>query len=134
MLQRLMMKLLRKFIFIVGAIFANPGLDANAQSEPLKADRRMDVGLEGMIGASMGRDFFAFTVGGPSFRLRLAPNLRVGVGAFPSLYVKEGQLGAKLGASPRIDIGQVVIFSPFYHFESTNSWIRTVGLGYIFRH
>jgi hypothetical protein len=94
---------------------------------------RWDFALEGMLGVAIGPDFYAFNVGGPSLLLQVHRHWKVGVGALPSFYVKEGNPGAKLGASPRVDYkNSLVLIAPFFHFEHTNRWVWSVGLGYKF--
>ena len=93
---------------------------------------KWDIGLEGMIGFAAGKEFYAFNVGGPSLLLRLNQDWKVGVGALPSFYIKEGKTGAKLGVSPRIDYKNIVLIAPFFHFDNPDSWTWSVGLGYKF--
>ncbi|NBP69501.1 MAG: hypothetical protein EBU52_12220, partial [Cytophagia bacterium] len=81
-----------------------------------KEDAKWDLGLEGMAAFAVGEDFYAFNVGGPSLLLRLNKDLKIGFGALPSFYVKEGRSGAKLGVSPRIDYKNFVVIAPFFHF------------------
>lgn len=97
-----------------------------------KKNQDFQVGLEGMIGLSAGRDFLAVNVGGPALFLVLTEDLKVGVGALPSLYSLEGKLGARLGVSPRIDYKNLVFIAPFYHRDTADEWIFSVGLGYKF--
>ncbi|NBW38406.1 MAG: hypothetical protein EBR30_25975 [Cytophagia bacterium] len=97
-----------------------------------KEDAKWDLGLEGMAAFAVGEDFYAFNVGGPSLLLRLNKDLKIGFGALPSFYVKEGRSGAKLGVSPRIDYKNFVVIAPFFHFETSGKWIGTVGFGYKF--
>lgn len=106
---------------------------AFAQDSPIEEKQpRWDVGLEGMLGVAAGKDFYAFNVGGPMLLLRLTKDLRIGVGGLPSFYIKEGKTGAKLGVSPRIDYKNFVLIAPFFHFESNDQWIGSIGLGYKF--
>lgn len=93
---------------------------------------RWDIGIEGMLGFSMGRNFYAFNIGGPGLFLVLNQNLKVGIGAFPSFYLLEGKTGARLGVSPRVDYKNLVLIAPFYHKDSTGEWIWSVGFGYKF--
>lgn len=90
------------------------------------------ISLEGMLGFSFGKDFYSMNVGGPALFLNLNPDLRVGLGAFPSLYLLNGNLGARLGVSPRIDYKNLVFFAPFFHKESSDTWVGSVGFGYKF--
>lgn len=93
---------------------------------------KWDIGLEGMLGFAVGNDFYAINVGGPSLMLSLNDDWKVGVGALPSFYIKEGKTGAKLGVSPRIDYKSFVLIAPFLHFEGTDQWVWSIGLGYKF--
>jgi hypothetical protein len=112
-------------LFIVTMIsFAAKGQDVQRAT--------WDVGLEGMLGVSFGRDFYSVNVGGPSLFLTLNRELKIGVGALPSLYLLEGKLGARLGVSPRIDYKNLVFFAPFFHRDTTDEWIWSVGFGYKF--
>jgi len=93
---------------------------------------QFDFGLEGMLGFSVGPDFYALNVGGPSLFLNLNPDWKIGVGALPSLYMHEGKLGARLGVAPRVDYRQLAFFVPFFHKDSQDLWIWSVGFGYKF--
>jgi hypothetical protein len=93
---------------------------------------KLDLGLEGMIGLSFGNEFYALNVGGPALFLALNKDLKIGIGAFPSLYLLDDRLGARLGVSPRIDYKNLVVMAPFYHRDRTETWIWSVGLGYKF--
>lgn len=97
-----------------------------------KSKSKFDVGLEGMIGFSVGKNFYSMNVGGPSLFLVLNKDWKIGMGAFPSLYLLEGKLGARLGVSPRVEYKNLVIFAPFFYREKTEQWIWSVGLGYKF--
>ncbi len=90
------------------------------------------VSLEGMLGVSFGKEFYTMNVGGPALFLNLTPDLKIGLGAFPSLYLLNNKLGARLGVSPRIDYKNLVFFAPFFHREVSNTWIGSVGFGYKF--
>ena len=108
-------------------------LITNGQDTALfKKPAKLDIGLEGMLGVSFGKDFYAFNVGGPALFLVLNSDLKIGVGALPSLYVLQGKLGARLGVAPRVDYKNWVFFAPFYHRDRTEEWIWSVGFGYKF--
>jgi len=92
--------------------------------------KKILLSIEGRFGASFGNNFYAFNIGGPSLRLAFNKNLKIGVGALPSFYFRNGKPGARLGVSPRIDYKRFAIIAPFYHFDSTNTWIWTIGLAY----
>lgn len=98
----------------------------------VKQPSKWDVGLEGMLGVSFGNDFYAVNVGGPSLFLVLNQDLKIGVGALPSFYLFEGKWGARLGVGPRIDYKNLAFFAPFFHRDTTDEWIWSVGFGYKF--
>lgn len=97
-----------------------------------EASSKIDFGLEGMLGVSVGKDFYLINVGGPSLLLAINKDWKIGVGALPSIYVSDGKLGTRLGVSPRVDYKNLVIIMPFFHREAVNKWIWSVGLGYKF--
>lgn len=122
-----------KMLFLVVLVLSFSAVHAQHASDSLKPDdKKFDLGFEGMLGASVGNDFYSFNVGGPSFRFRITKDIRVGLGALPSFYVKNGQPGAKLGVSPRIDYKNIVLIAPFFHFEHDNEWVWSIGIGYKF--
>ena len=90
------------------------------------------LSLEGMIAVSVGNRLVAFNVGGPVFMVKFNSAFKVGVTAFPSFFILKGKEGLRLGAGPRIDYKNLVIFGAFYHFDRTDTWIGSVGLGYKF--
>lgn len=115
------------FLIMLGSFVAR-SQDLTSEKQP----SQWDVGLEGMLGVSFGQDFYSINVGGPSLFLVLNEDWRIGVGALPSLYIFEGKLGARLGVSPRIDYKNLVLFAPFFHRDTTEEWIWSVGFGYKF--
>jgi hypothetical protein len=124
---------MRHFILLSFLIFLLPLQNVLSQEIPsMEKTSNWDVGLEGMLGVSFGRDFYAVNVGGPGLFLVLNENLKIGVGALPSLYSHEGRLGARLGVSPRIDYKNMVFIAPFFHKDNRDIWIGSVGFGYKF--
>lgn len=93
---------------------------------------KSEISLEGMVGVSFGNNFYALNVGGPALFLVLNPDLKIGIGALPSIYLLNGKAGARLGVSPRIDYKNLVFIAPFYHRDTTGEWIWSVGMGYKF--
>ena len=124
------MKFLFSLIFLMLFSFSNAAF--SQEKNPKETNPKWDIGLEGMFGMAVGKDFYAFNVGGPSLLLRLNNDLKVGFGALPSFYIKEGKTGAKLGVSPRIDYKNLVLIAPFFHFDDPSSWTWSVGIGYKF--
>jgi hypothetical protein len=108
--------------------FLVKGQDATSIENPSK----FDIGLEGMIGVSFGSDFYSVNVGGPSLFLVLNKDWKIGVGALPSLYLLNGNLGARLGVAPRVDYKNLVVMAPFFHRDATDEWIWSLGFGYKF--
>ncbi|EOZ96569.1 hypothetical protein A33Q_2339 [Indibacter alkaliphilus LW1] len=104
--------------------------NVNAQEEEKYS--KVDFALEGMAGIAFGKNFTSFNVGGPSLLLNVNQKVKIGFGALPSFYIRDGKTGAKLGVAPRLDIKNWVFFVPFYHFDTTDEWLWSVGVGYKF--
>ncbi|WMJ73822.1 hypothetical protein RCC89_11715 [Cytophagaceae bacterium ABcell3] len=123
-----------KSCFLISIVIALCFLGSSAfgQRQDTTQVKRASVSLEGMIGFSVGNDFYSLNVGGPSLFLNLNKDWKIGVGALPSLYLLEGQLGARLAVSPRVDYKNFVFIVPFFHRDLTNEWIWSVGFGYKF--
>ena len=102
------------------------------EKKPVLEPGKIDIGLEGMLGLSVGKNFYSVNVGGPALFLVLNKDWRIGVGALPSLYLLNGKLGARLGVAPRVDYKHLVIFAPFFHRDKTEEWIWSVGVGFKF--
>jgi hypothetical protein len=93
---------------------------------------RIELSLEGMAGVSFGDKMVAFNVGGPNLLLALGSDWRIGFAAFPSFFVRDSKTGARLGVGGRVDYKKLVLFTSFYHFDTREIWVGTVGLGYKF--
>jgi hypothetical protein len=110
-------------------LFLNP---AFTQEEKTQApSEKWNVGLEGIMAFSAGKNMFAFNVGGPSLLLSLHKTLNVGVCALPTLFLYENKVGLGLGFSPRIDYKNFMIVCPIYKIG--DQWVTTLGLGYKFK-
>ncbi|MBL7842600.1 MAG: hypothetical protein JNK44_01965 [Cyclobacteriaceae bacterium] len=120
------------FCFLLVLIFNIEKLLAQTDQALPDQKSNWNVGMEGMLGASVGKNFYSFNVGGPSLHLRLTKDLKIGVGALPSFYVRDGKTGAKLGVAPRLDYKSWVLIVPFFHFDKTEVWVASAGLGYKF--
>jgi hypothetical protein len=116
-------------VCLIFGLFANL---ARGQEVIPNRKKTTSISLEGMLGVSFGKEFYFINVGGPALFLNLTPHLKIGIGAFPSLYSLNNKLGARLGVSPRIDYKNFVLIAPFFHREISNTWIRSVGFGYKF--
>ena len=124
---------MKAFIILFIAILGLGIQESIGQTVTISEEKKdFAISLEGMLGFSFGKDFYSMNVGGPALFLNLKPDLRIVLGAFPSLYLLNGNLGARLGVSPRIDYKNLVFFAPFFHRESSDTWIGTVGIGYKF--
>lgn len=121
---------IRKIILVLFALCLYQS--AFAQDNASNEHERWQAGLEGMLGVSFGQNFYSVNVGGPALFLTLSKDLKIGVGALPSLYSLDGKLGARLGVSPRIDYKNFVLIAPFFHNNSANEWIGSLGFGYKF--
>ncbi|GHB27212.1 hypothetical protein [Mongoliitalea lutea] len=117
------MRILIPYIFLLIAS------QVSAQSDEKQIKKTSQVSLEGMLGISVGNDFYAVNVGGPLLFLVVNENVKFGVGALPSIYLLNGKLGARLGVSPRIDFKNIALIAPFYHRDTTGEWIWSVGMG-----
>lgn len=104
----------------------------NAQVTDTTKLSNVKLSLEGMIGFSVGQNFYSLNVGGPSLFLHINKNLKIGIGALPSIFLYNDKLGARLGVSPRVDYKNIVLIAPFFYRDVTGEWIPSVGLGYKF--
>jgi hypothetical protein len=105
-----------------------------AFSQETEKEKRANanLSLEGTIGFSVGKNIISLNVGGPTFMLKCNENWKVGIGALPSIVLLNGNLGARLGVSPRIDYKNLMFTAPFFHIDVTNEWIASFGMGYKF--
>jgi hypothetical protein len=114
-------------LLILTTTFANAQEGSNANQ-----DSSWGLRLDGMIGFSVGNNFYSMNVGGPTLFLVINEDLKVGLGALPSIFILDGSLGARLGVGPRIDYKNFVLHAPFFHRDLTGEWIPSIGLGYKF--
>ncbi|MCC5937466.1 MAG: hypothetical protein JJU34_09300 [Lunatimonas sp.] len=119
---------MQKTILILVAVLLFSNVDAQEEM----SSNKVDFALEGMAGVAFGKNFTSFNVGGPSLLLNINQKVKVGFGALPSFYIRNGKTGAKLGVAPRLDINNWALFFPFYHFDTTEEWVWSVGVGYKF--
>lgn len=120
------------FILVTFLIFSSITTVKCQDSISTKKASSWNLALDGMLGVSVGNNFYSANVGGPSFFLVINKNLKIGIGALPSIYLLDGKLGARLGVSPRIDYKNLVFIAPFFHKERTDEWIWSLGVGYKF--
>lgn len=121
-----MKKLVGTFIFAIGVICLG------FAQEKEKENSKVEIGLEGMLGMTFAENFFSVNVGGPNLLLRINSDFKFGVGAYPSFFVRDSKSGARLAVGPRIDFKNFVLFSSFFHFDRTDEWLGSFGIGYKF--
>jgi len=114
---------------LFGVLLSNAGLSQEKNNE--KASKAK-ISLEGMIGASFGKNFYTVNLGGPTLMLSVSKNMKLGVGAVPSLYVEGGKFGTRLGVTPRVDYKNLVFMTPFFPVQPFGKWVGSVGVGYKF--
>ena len=96
-------------------------------------ENKVQFNLEGMIGASFGKNFYTINLGGPTLMLGVSKNLKLGIGAVPSLYSEGGKFGTRLGYTPRVDYKNLVFMTPFFPVQPFGKWVGSVGIGYKFQ-
>jgi hypothetical protein len=124
--------LFRFFILLMPFFFLSFTSTSQIIEQQTSPNSKVGLELEGMLGLAVGKDFYAVNIGGPTLFFIINPNLKMGFGAFPSFYFLNGRPGARLGVAPRIDYKQLAFFAPFYHRDSADEWIWSVGMGYKF--
>ncbi|HEX9979626.1 MAG TPA: hypothetical protein VGB50_03560 [Flavobacterium sp.] len=122
------MKALR-FCFAVLILCLSSG-KVHAQDAP--AENKLNIALEGMLGVSFSDRAIGINVGGPSLKLRLH-NVKIGVGAFPSLLIMDEKAFPRLAVSPIIEYKKLMLIAPYYGYDNADKMIWTFGIGYKFR-
>lgn len=97
-----------------------------------KQTEKIDIGLDGMLGLSIGNNVVGINVGGPSLKFRYK-NIKIGVGAFPSLIILDDKAVPRLAVSPILEYKKWMLITPYYGYDSKDKMIWTFGLGYKFR-
>lgn len=97
-----------------------------------KQTEKIDIGLDGMLGLSIGNNIVGINVGGPSLKFKYK-NIKVGVGAFPSLIILDDKASPRLAVSPIVEYKKWMLITPYYGYDSKDKMIWTFGLGYKFR-
>jgi hypothetical protein len=104
-----------------------------AQEKSKNPAPQMQLSIDGMIGASFGKNFYTLNIGGPAVFLNFQKDLKVGIGMLPSLYSENGKFGTRLGLSPRVDYKNLVFMIPFFPSQPFGKWVASAGLGYKFQ-
>ena len=107
----------------------------NNEQQPVQATeppKKIEAGFDGLLAVSYGSDAFGINVGGPSLKYKFTKNFKVGVGAFPSLFIADDKAVPRLAVSPIIEYRKFMVITPYYGYDSKNKQIWTFGLGYKF--
>jgi len=97
-----------------------------------KQTEKVAIGLDGMLGLSIGNNVVGINVGGPSLKFRYK-NIKIGVGAFPSLIILDDKAAPRLAVSPILEYKKWMLITPYYGYDSKDKMIWTFGLGYKFK-
>ncbi|GEP51494.1 hypothetical protein FNO01nite_21660 [Flavobacterium noncentrifugens] len=97
-----------------------------------KAEKQINLTLEGMIGISVGDGIVGINVGGPSLKLKIK-DFKIGVGAFPSLIIMDKKAVPRLAVSPIVEYKKWMLITPYYGYDSKDKMLWTFGIGYKFR-
>lgn len=121
---------LKVIYILVSLFFTNHGF---SQENPAGNKSRIQLSIEGMIGASFGKNFYTINIGGPSLLLNVNKEIKVGFVMLPSIYAENGKFGTRLGMSPRVDYKSFVFMLPLFPSQSFGKWVGSVGIGYKFQ-
>ncbi|MHA3788378.1 hypothetical protein ACX0HA_09235 [Flavobacterium hauense] len=110
---------------------------AYAQETPAATDvpktiKNVEAGFDGLLAVSYGSDVLGINVGGPSLKYKFTKKFKVGVGAFPSLFIADDKAVPRLAVSPIIEYNRWMFITPYYGYDSKNKQIWTFGFGYKF--
>lgn len=108
---------------------------AQQQPEPIASaiiKDKFEAGFDGMLAVSCGSKALGINVGGPSLKYKFTKNFKVGVGAFPSLFIMDDKAVPRLAVSPIIEYRKWMLIAPYYGYDSENKQIWTFGVGYKF--
>ena len=119
-----------KLILLVAIFFVNTGWGQEKLSNNMP---QIQFSIDGMVGASFGKNFYTLNIGGPALFLNLHKDFKVGVGMLPSIYSENGKFGTRLGLSPRIDYKSYSFSLPFFPSQPFGKWVGSVGFGYKFQ-
>jgi hypothetical protein len=112
-----------------GAAFAQTAATPAPQAP--KEENKFEYGFDGMIGVSVGEKTVGINVGGPSFKVRIK-DFRIGVGAMPSLFIRDDRAVPRLAVGPVAEYKHWMLIVPYYGYDSNDRQIWTFGLGYKF--
>lgn len=90
---------------------------------------KFEAGFDGLLAVSYGSKALGINVGGPSLKYKFTKNFKVGVGAFPSLFIMDDKAVPRLAVSPIIEYRKFMFITPYYGYDSKNKQIWTFGVG-----
>lgn len=110
---------------------------AYAQETPVAPEqpgtiKNVEAGFDGLLAVSYGSDALGINVGGPSLKYKFTKRFKVGVGAFPSLFIADDKAVPRLAVSPIIEYNRWMFITPYYGYDTKNKQIWTFGIGYKF--
>ena len=126
---------IKKALFLSAVLFSCVAISQTKEEtklEPKGENPSVDLALEGMIGVAVGNNAVGINVGGPSLKLKLK-NYKIGVGAFPSLLILNGEAVPRLAVSPIVEYKKWMLITPYYGYDAEKKMIWTFGLGYKFK-
>jgi hypothetical protein len=104
---------------------------AQTQTTEVKPKKKVEWGIDGMLGISYGSETLGINVGGPSLKFR-AGKFKIGAGCFPSLIVVDKKAMPRLAVSPIAEYRNFMLITPYYGYDSKDRQIWTFGAGYKF--
>ena len=121
------------FASILFGSYAGTGFaqTADAQKTETREQKKVDAGLDGMLAVSVGGKTVGINVGGPSLKFR-ADKVKIGVGAMPSLFIRDDKAVPRLAVGPIVEYGHWMLIAPYYGYDAQDKQIWTFGLGYKF--
>lgn len=99
--------------------------------EQTKEEKKIDIGLDGMVGVSIGEKTVGINVGGPSLKFRIN-KCKIGVGAMPSLFIRDDRAVPRLAVGPVAEYEHWMLIVPYYGYDADDKQIWTFGIGYRF--
>ncbi|MDR6966617.1 hypothetical protein J2X31_000615 [Flavobacterium arsenatis] len=125
----------KKALFLSAVLFSCAAISQTKEEpklEPKVENPTINFALEGMIGVAVGNNAVGINVGGPSLKLKLK-NYKIGVGAFPSLLILNGEAAPRLAVSPIVEYKKWMLITPYYGYDTDKKMIWTFGIGYKFK-
>jgi hypothetical protein len=103
-----------------------------AATDQHKGVKNVEAGFDGLLAVSYGSETLGINVGGPSLKYKFTKKFKVGVGAFPSLFIADDKAVPRLAVSPIVEYNRWMFITPYYGYDAKNKQIWTFGIGYKF--